>query len=428
VTTASNSIAVTVSTGNAVLTAGSPVSASSGVATFSAVTLTDSDGGANNLTFSTGGLTSAISADVTIAPPVPVAVQWQEPIAGGVAGIALPPFTAHIVDSSNVLVPTAANSVALSVSGGASLGGTTTRQAVSGVATFDDITVTPAGSYTFTGTSTGLTSDTSAAVTITAASGSYPNLPAGYTEIVHSPCDVLPGTTWAQVSGSVGYHIRGASNPLTVQTDATAPLTPSSVIRTQFNNGQAGGSTSVSWESWANSNSSSPTQYSKIYISRRFKIGTTSGFQNQAVGTKFGFIAFGESPSLARNQIFLLWKGNGSTSVMTASNFNLEIQRPAAAVRTIAFGGGTSLITTGVWHHLELLLEINSAANAADGVFKAWVNGTLRANQSNVVYRVTGATNKFFWYKWEPTWGGTGGTRSQVDYVYEDDVSIYGQL
>lgn len=429
VTTATNTVTCAVQSGNASITANSTQAAVSGLATFTTLTLTDSDGGANVLRFSSGGLTVVDSNGVTLAPPVPVAVQWQEPITGAAAGAVLPAFTAHIVDASNTLVPGAANSVTLSVSGGASLGGTTTVQAVSGVATFSDITVTPAGSYTFTGASTGLTSDTSASVTISAASSTYPNLPAGYTSVVWSPCGAVPTTSYAQISGSTGFFIK-ESGTITSQTDATAPLTPSTVWRTRYGTSHAQGTAPCNVGCWSNSNYSSPTQYSKVYLSFRMMIGTTNGFLNHPAGTKMGFIAYAENPATARNQMYLLWKGAGGSSAtnMTASRFVVNQQsNGAGANRTINPVGG-DIVTTGVYHHIEVVAETNSGAGVADGILKMWVDGTQTINVSNMVYKYTSNTRGFFWYAWNPTWGGnTGGVThaGSTDDILMDDFSIY---
>lgn len=262
--------------------------------------------------------------------------------------------------------------------------------------------------------------------------GGYPNLPAGYTLLVRMQGDAVPTTSYAQVAGWTGYFIR-ESGTVTSQTDATAPLTPDAVWRTRFGPTLGQGAAPCNVGSWANSNYSAPTQYSGIYGSFRMKIGTASGFLNHPAGTKMGFFAYAENPAAARNQIYLLWKGPGGSSAvsMTASRFVVNQQSNfGGANRTMNPVGG-DIVTTGDWHHVEWLMETNSAAGAADGILKVWVNGTQVHNVSDVVYKYSGATRGFFWYAWNPTWGGNvkGVTHSGfTDDILTDDYAIYGVL
>jgi subtilase family serine protease len=87
-----------------------------------------------------------------------------------------PPVTVEVVDSSGNLVPSDNSMVTLSIaSGSATLGGTLTEQAVNGVATFSDLTLSVAGADALKATDGSLTSTTSSSITVQA--GSTP--PAG---------------------------------------------------------------------------------------------------------------------------------------------------------------------------------------------------------------------------------------------------------
>ncbi len=61
----------------------------------------------------------------------------------------------------------ATNAVTLALTAGTGLGGTLTATAQNGIASFSNLTVSTAGNYTLLATSTGLTSATSAAFTVT---------------------------------------------------------------------------------------------------------------------------------------------------------------------------------------------------------------------------------------------------------------------
>jgi hypothetical protein len=72
-----------------------------------------------------------------------------------------------VQDTNGNTVTTATNPVTLTLSGGTGLGGTLTVTSQNGIATFSNLTVSAAGSYTLSATSTGLTSATSTSFTIT---------------------------------------------------------------------------------------------------------------------------------------------------------------------------------------------------------------------------------------------------------------------
>lgn len=92
----------------------------------------------------------------------------------GPAGAAInPPVQVAIQNSSGATVTSSTATVTISLTPGtgttgATMGGTVSRAAVSGVATFNNLTVSPAGTgYTLTATSTGLSSATSTPFAVT---------------------------------------------------------------------------------------------------------------------------------------------------------------------------------------------------------------------------------------------------------------------
>ena len=93
-----------------------------------------------------------------------------------------PAVTVDIQDAWGNLVPTATNTVTLSLSsnpGGATLGGTASKAAIGGVATFDNLSLDKAGTgYTLQATSGTLTAATSSGFNITAAASIVVSSPA----------------------------------------------------------------------------------------------------------------------------------------------------------------------------------------------------------------------------------------------------------
>jgi hypothetical protein len=101
-------------------------------------------------------------------PPTQVAFTVQP--SAITAGQTMSAVKVAIEDENGVVVTSSAAQVMLAVTGGgATLGGTTTQTAVNGVATFSNLTVTKAGTWTLTASSPSLTSGTSSSFTVSAA-------------------------------------------------------------------------------------------------------------------------------------------------------------------------------------------------------------------------------------------------------------------
>src|SRR5204863_7843214 len=122
------------------------------------------------LTASGSALTPATTSAFAITAPDHLAISVQPP-ASTSAGT---PFglTVQVRDAYGNLATGSSASVALALNnaGGATLGGTTTMSASSGVAAFSNLAITKTGTgYSITASSTGLTPATSSSFAITAA-------------------------------------------------------------------------------------------------------------------------------------------------------------------------------------------------------------------------------------------------------------------
>ncbi|MEP6495569.1 MAG: Ig-like domain-containing protein [bacterium] len=173
-------VSVTIATGSGSLSGTTTATTdASGVATFTNLSISGS--GSHSLQFSASGLTSATSSAIVVAgappppPPPPTASQLSiatQPSTSAQNGAAFAQQPAiQLRSSSNGAISQPGVVVTASiVSGGGTLGGTTTATTdASGVATFANLTITgTAGPRTLRFTSSGLTSTSSSAVTITA--------------------------------------------------------------------------------------------------------------------------------------------------------------------------------------------------------------------------------------------------------------------
>ncbi|HET7250496.1 MAG TPA: invasin domain 3-containing protein, partial [Gemmatimonadales bacterium] len=148
------------------------VAATSGVATFSSVSIDKAGTGYTLQASSSPALTSAISADFDIAPAAASRAHFFVEPSTATAGVSIvPAVQVEIVDAFGNRVATATNSVSVALlanPAGGALSGTKSRTASAGVATFTNLSINKvATGYTLRATSSGLASDTSVAFNIT---------------------------------------------------------------------------------------------------------------------------------------------------------------------------------------------------------------------------------------------------------------------
>jgi hypothetical protein len=155
---------------------GATATVSSGVATFSSAIINASGSGLTINTTNSGGLTNATSSsfNVAVGPAARLTINQQPSNAQARVNVS-PSITVRVEDAGgNLTTSTASVSVAISNNpSSGSLFGTTSRNAVAGVATFNDLQIDKVGTgYTLVFTSTGLTSATSNGFNITVGAAS----------------------------------------------------------------------------------------------------------------------------------------------------------------------------------------------------------------------------------------------------------------
>jgi len=236
----------------------------------------------------------------------------------------------------------------------------------------------------------------------------------------------------ASLNLAVGsWYAYPQGNPnLMLATDASAPTSPATVIRTRFPRGEQAGTGPVDWGGWDILGSGPAGQKRKVYLALWIKIVGAS-YENQASGTKVGFLAVGRDQSQGQNEgFFFLHNNQGQQGI--SSSFSMEfrqqgIPQPGGQVTRNLNPNITSraLMTCGVWHRWEAVLELNTMGRA-DGVFRMWVDGVQTHNYTDVVYVTPSTPNGFNLFKWNPTWGGSGGTRTRDDLMDIDQVYLSG--
>ena len=146
------------------------VSAASGIASFADLSI-DKAGAGYTLTASAAGLTGATSAAFTVAHAAPTLLVYLVQPSNALAGDALSPAVAiELQDAFGNRATTATNAVTLAFGanpGAGTLSGTTTVNAVNGVATFANVSLNKVGTgYTLRASAGSLTAATSSAFNI----------------------------------------------------------------------------------------------------------------------------------------------------------------------------------------------------------------------------------------------------------------------
>lgn len=194
VTTDSSNVTIALGGGGATLSGTLTVAASSGVATFSTLSMTQS--GTYALAATDGILNGATSSNFNITPDVATHLAITNQPTGTTAGN-LNTLTVAVEDQFNNVVATNSSNITVSIaSGGGTLLGTQTVPAASGIATFSTLAIHAAGTYTLGMADGGLTGATSNSFVIT---------PATATKLIFTtqPIGGTAGATLASVAVSV---------------------------------------------------------------------------------------------------------------------------------------------------------------------------------------------------------------------------------
>ena len=234
VSSSSASISLAISThpgSGAVLSCGAnPVSAISGVADFSGCSITGATGN-YVLSASSGGLTVGTSNAITLTPAAASQLAFSTPPGGGVDGLTLSASPVVQVQdlggnviASSVVVTLAINSAP--VGGGVLTCANNAVTSVAGVATFSNCVITGViGAYTLVATAPGLSSVTSAVITLTIGAASqlvFQTEPAGTTDAKNF---TTQPRVWVEDVGGNVVTLSNASIDLTIATQPASGAT-----------------------------------------------------------------------------------------------------------------------------------------------------------------------------------------------------------
>ena len=178
-------------------------------------------------------------------------------------------------------------------------------------------------------------------------------------------------------------------------TDGTAPVSPSSCIKSRIEAGSNTGGMQLNYGF---------STYSDMFVGLSWRTNATFEGRPQGNKTFFmrgpgcnGVFLWGDSALTAGAQV-LIWSFNTSgldNSHITGSTdpgVPLRPQNTAAAT-----------LTRGNWYRIEAYIKKSTTNTSRDGIIRWWVNGTLVGNYTNTNY-AGGGLNEWVWSE---TWDGT---------------------
>jgi uncharacterized protein YjdB len=349
--------------------------------------------GTAQITATSEGKSGNAAATVSAAAPVPVGSVSVAPSTSTISVGATVQLSATTRDANNnvltgrVVSWSSANNNIASVNSASGL-----------------VTAVAAGTTQITATSEGKTGNSS--VTVQAAPPPPPpgssNEPAGMTLITERAFN-----SKTEDSKWDNYN----SGPLTIESDPTAPVSPSGVIRSTlpagFQAGYSNGSTGLQFSG-----------FSTLYISYWAKYSTNwQGQQADINKQAYAWVDEG---------------GGDGKFVMEASGVGSGTMRPRPILQSMIVGDGhkdpnllpNQEIVRGQWFHIEIVLRGNTAGNA-DGSFDLWQDGQHCTSYSGLQW--TNGATKWFIFELQPIWGGTGGTVSNTMWIQWDHVYLSGK-
>jgi subtilase family serine protease len=225
IVTADNSlVTLSVASGGGSVGGTLSVDAVAGVATFSDITISST--GTESIKATDGSLTSATSSTFTVSPVPPVIGNpaklafSQQPFPVTAGSFISPAITVQVQDSNGNLVTSDTSKVTLGIASGPAggvLGGTLTVSAVGGIATFSNVALGVAGTYTLTASDGSLTTATSSSFVVS--------------PIVYIPAKLVvaqqPSAAYvgASIGPAIAINVEDANGVLVTTDDSAVTLT-----------------------------------------------------------------------------------------------------------------------------------------------------------------------------------------------------------
>jgi len=371
----------------------------------------------------TPGVTSkSVAITFQVAAPSGGLVILQGNNQSGLVGTTLPVrLQAQVLDASSN--PRVGVPVIWTVNNGGTLLNVVSTSNAQGMVSADWRVGPLAGTHSTTVASAGLPTQTFLAdVLLPTNPNAHPNEPPGFVAFAEHNLSSLPSQTRSLGGLLGGWYALQSTNLAVVTPDLTAPGSPPNVLSVRFPRGMVAGVGPVNFGGW-DILGKVQGQKSKLYFSMWLKC-VGPDYENQAVGTKMGFFGGATATNTAAHNSWFFIKGIGTQTIAPA--FKVELHQSNPNPINLPQNVNTqSVMTCNAWHHWEAVLELNTLGQA-NGKFKWWIDGILVMDRPDLTYIYPGNTTKFYDYVFNPTWGGTGGTKTRDDFMRIDHIYISG--
>lgn len=239
--------------------------------------------------------------------------------------------------------------------------------------------------------------------------------PAGMTAISERPFTTTVEDGWTLPAWAGPYFT-------TVQ-DPTAPKSPVSVAQVRFPSGWIGGDSPALEEKALSGNATT------LYVSLWMKL--SPNWIGHPTGT---------------NKVIHLWINGINRMFASVDGSDADVLTPRIGLQQLAgaYDDGFEEVATGVdlrpnvvgqtgvqivrgrWHRWEIILRSNTNGDA-NGSVDWWLDGALVGHYTGIQYVAAGASNTWDIIKFDPTWGGLGGTLPADQFIYMDHLYISGK-
>jgi hypothetical protein len=231
----------------------------------------------------------------------------------------------------------------------------------------------------------------------------HPNEPVGYTEVFNTAWNTQVPAGWS------GFSV----NNLSIETDATAPFSPSNIAACLFPEGFVGGGGPI--------NTSAQIEKTEFYT--HFQLKLSSNWFGHPVGVKLFFIRNTIAGQNKGDIIFFI-AGAGSNPL----SFEIRTQNTVGGgVNYVGGVGGLAdaTLTRDVWADIEVILVSDSEPGAFDGEIHVWIDGVKTHERTDASLLRTGADRQQDIFQWNPTYGGGDVASVPADmFQYIDHIYV----
>jgi len=300
---------------------------------------------------------------------------------------------------------------------------TSSAAAVAAVSGSGLVTGVAVGSATITATSEGQSG--TAAVTVSVPpppppGGSWPNEPAGFTQLTDRSFAALLEDGWQQVPANNPYY--------SIQVDASAPQSPPYVGEALFPAGFGSGSAPIQvWKAISG--------YTKLYLAFWWK--ESANWYGNGVNDKIIYVWIHGNPS-----VYIVDVGGGSSALHSEVRLQNAPDGGTNFSYTGAYGSNTRLygapnlwqgtpgaadvvLTRSVWHLWEIVLVCNTAGNY-DGYLQWWIDGTKVGYFQGIAFANASASHQWEQVDWQPVYGGNGSPVPADQFMRIDHLHASG--